>query len=87
MASSVHVIAELEKNRTERLRIALDRYHEQDLIDVRITTQLTDSSGQWVPTKKGIALRIAQLPALLSALQEAQAQAQAKGLLPATGAA
>ena len=79
--SDLHVIASLEKNRRERLRVALDRYQGVDLIDLRITVDLSASSGVQSPTKKGVALRIEQLPALRAALAEAEATARAMGLL------
>lgn len=82
MASNLLVIASLEKNRGERVRVALDRYREVDLIDVRVTVPLSDGTDLWAPTKKGLSLRIGQLPGLIEALQSAAVEAQARGLLP-----
>jgi len=86
MGADLHVIAELEKNRTERVRVALDRWRDVDLIDIRATVLLTETSGQWTPTKKGLSLRIGQLPALIEALQLAEAKARSLGLLETGGA-
>ena len=82
MASNLQVIAELEKNRSERVRVALDKYRDIDLIDVRVVVPLSGGTGLWAPTKKGLSLRIGQLPALIEALQLAAVEAQALGLLP-----
>jgi len=74
------VIAELEKSGRERVRVALDHYAGHDLIDIRISVQLTEGTGLWVPTKKGLSLRIAQLPALRAALADAEVRARAAGM-------
>jgi hypothetical protein len=71
----------LEKNARERVRISLDRYRGVDLIDVRVTVELSSSSGTWVPTAKGLSLRIEQLADLIEALQAAEAEARTRGLL------
>ncbi len=80
-AHGPRVIATLRKNARERLRIAIDRYQGVDLIDLRVTVDLTVSSGIQIPTKKGVSLRVGMLPALIAALQEAAAVARHEGLL------
>lgn len=75
------VIAEFTKNRREMCRVALDNYQGVDLIDLRVTVQLSESSGIWTPTKKGLSLRVEQLPELIAALQEAHQRAIADGLI------
>ena len=75
------VIANLEKNRQERLRIALDQYQGVDLIDIRVTTRMTEATDVWSPTKKGLSLRVVMLPDLIAALQRAEADARALGLI------
>lgn len=72
------VIAVLPKNRRESLRIALDQYQGSNLVDLRV---VVESSGLATPTRKGVALRVEMLPALIGALCDAQAKARAMGLL------
>ena len=75
------VIREISKNRRERLRICLDNYQGHDLIDLRVTTQLTEGTDQWMPTKKGVCVNVALLPELVEALQAAEAKARELGLI------
>jgi hypothetical protein len=75
------IVARLTKNRREQLRIALDRYQGIDLIDLRVTVNLTETSSVQTPTKKGLSLQIGQLPGLIEALQAAQARAVELGLI------
>lgn len=80
MGGNSTIIADLEKNGRERVRVSLDTYAGHDLIDIRVAVQLSEGTGLWAPTKKGISLRIAQLPALRVALAEAESQARAAGM-------
>ena len=77
------IIATLEKNSRELVRIALDEYRGVPLVDVRVMAPAIDPTGLPIPTKKGIALRIELLPELVVALQAAEAEARRLGLLPA----
>jgi hypothetical protein len=60
------IIATLEKNSRESVRIALDEYRGVSLVDVRVMAPAIDPTGLPIPTKKGIALRIELLPELVS---------------------
>lgn len=72
------VVADLEKNATERVRITLTEYNGRDLCDIRVYTEYK-TTGEIGPTKKGVSLRVEMLPALISALTEAHAKAVAAG--------
>ena len=72
------LIADLEKNATERTRVQLVTYNGRHLVDARVFTTYK-SSGQIGPTKKGISVRVDQLPALIAALTEAHSRAAALG--------
>jgi hypothetical protein len=74
-----HVIATIQKNAREELRIALTRFKEYDLISLRVWASGKD--GDAVPTKAGFALRVALLPELRAAIEEAEREARAAGLL------
>ena len=78
--SNLIVIACLPKGRNERVRVSLDRYRGRDLVDIRVTAALTESSGIQTPTKKGVSLAISMLPSLIEALREALQEAQIRGL-------
>lgn len=75
------VIRELTKNKSDVLRIALDQFHGHDLVDIRICTPLTESSGMHVPTKKGVSIRVELIDDLVEALQDARTEAARRGLL------
>lgn len=72
------VIADLEKNASERVRVTLTEYNGRALCDVRVYTEYK-TTGEIGPTKKGVSVRVEMLPALISALTEAHAQATASG--------
>ncbi|MGC2410954.1 MAG: transcriptional coactivator p15/PC4 family protein [Methyloceanibacter sp.] len=74
------VIATIAKNSREMVRIALDEFRGVKLVDIRVMAQMNDPSGQSVPTKKGISLRIELLGELIAALRNAEAEAQRLGL-------
>ena len=75
------IIADLVKNRREHIRIALDNWQGHDLIDIRVTAQFTEGVDVWAPTKKGLSMNVAMIPALREALANAEAKAHELGLL------
>jgi hypothetical protein len=75
------VVYEVQKNKRERVRVALDHFKGHDLIDVRVTVQM-DHDGPYMPTGKGVSLKVEKLPELIAALQVAAAEAAERGLLP-----
>jgi hypothetical protein len=83
--SAPEIIASLEKNSRERVRVALDEYQGVKLIDIRITTELSQGTGIQAPTKKGVALNVAKLPELIDALQQAERRARELGLIASVG--
>ena len=75
-------IATIEKNRSEELRIALKEFKGRDYLDIRTFIEPYADEGQGrVPTKKGATLAVAKLPELIAALQKAEEEARAAGLL------
>lgn len=81
MSTPAIVVAEVQKSSRERVRIALDRFKGHDLIDVRVTVEMTQATGIYMPTGKGVSLKVEKLPELIAALQAAQARAVEEGLL------
>ena len=73
--------AVLRKNMADEIRIELSEFRGHDLINIRIWTDPRNGGSERIPTKAGIACRVALLPEIIEALQQAEAQARARGLL------
>jgi hypothetical protein len=73
------VITHIDKNANEKVRVALDIFHDVRLIDVRVTVALTGTCDVQTPTKRGVSLRVEQLPALIAALIQADFKAKELG--------
>lgn len=75
-------VATINKNRREELRVVLDTFKGQKLLDVRVFAAITATSDTvMAPTKKGISLQASLLPELIEALTAARDTAQAMGWL------
>ncbi len=85
MADALH-IATVPKNGVEEVRVALSSYQGHALVDLRVYAEFGDDDERR-PTKKGVALKVERLPALIGALQAAEAEARARGLLDDGGRA
>ena len=53
----ISVATVIEKNKREQIRIEVNEFRGQDLVDIRVYYQDQDS-GEWKPSKKGIAFRV-----------------------------
>jgi hypothetical protein len=62
------IIAEIEKNATERIRVAVTEYKGHKFVDCRVYYE--DDKGEWRPTKKGIALNSETIREVIEALQK-----------------
>lgn len=73
-------ITTIRKNNFEEVRVALSKFKDHQLLDLRV---YTDKQGETekVPTKKGISVNVTMIPDLLKALTEAHTQAKEHGLL------
>lgn len=80
MTSLPHIIATIEKNQREQVRVALDQYRETKLCDVRVFAEFGVTNTP-TPTKKGLSVRVDLLPVLIEALTKAQAEAVKMGWL------
>jgi hypothetical protein len=74
MSTTGTVIATFEKNRREQVRVILDRFGEYDLVHIRCFVPPKNGEGDFLPTQKGLAVRVEQLGTLISALQKAEAE-------------
>lgn len=62
------LIGEIHKNSTEKIRVTLSEYKGYTFLDVRVYYE--DDSGEWRPTKKGIAISKDNLEPLIKLLNE-----------------
>lgn len=60
------VVYTFPKNRREELRATLTTFNGHELADLRIWAHVDDSD---VPTRKGISVKVGQLPKLLEAVE------------------
>ena len=74
------IVAVVEKNKTEEVRIRLVEYRDKPYLDIRVFVT-SDATGTRLPTKKGVTLAVWKTPALVAALQEAEHAARAAGLI------
>jgi hypothetical protein len=63
------VIAEIGKNAIERVRVRLTEYAGHRLVDARVYFE--GDNGEWVPTKKGLALSAPVAKQVAQAIMEA----------------
>lgn len=74
-------IARFPKNRREEVRVGLDEFNGHQLMTVRAWVIGGAKDGGDIPTKNGLALRVAQLPQLIAALAAVEKEARSAGLL------
>ncbi len=74
------LIGTVPKNGAEEVRVALTSYRGTVIIDVRVFSEFGDAVERR-PTKKGVALPLGRLPALIEKLLIAEAEAERMGLL------
>lgn len=65
------IVAVIAKNAREEIRVVLTNFKGHDLVDVRVFGE-ADGKPVRVPTRKGIAVKPALLPALIAALAKAR---------------
>lgn len=73
------IVADLEKNARELVRVSLEEFKGYRLVSVRLWAR--DPLKGLVPTRQGVSLRLSLLPGLLGALEAATHQARSLGLL------
>jgi hypothetical protein len=72
-------VAEWPRNSRETLRVRLDRYNGQVIVDCR--AWWSDTNGELRPGKCGLTLSVRHLPALAEAVATALSTAQDIGLI------
>lgn len=63
------LVAEVQKNMKEKIRVSIEEYRGTRFIDCRVYFE--DDNGEWRPTKKGIALNSETINEVIEALQKA----------------
>ncbi len=63
------IIGEIQKNTAEKIRVQWETYKGVRFLDVRAYYE--DGSGEWKPTKKGIAIAPDKIDALVDLLKKA----------------
>ena len=70
----------IERGKTVDMRVRFMNWHGKDYCDIR-TFVTSGATTDRVPSRKGIAVPVGLLPELIAALQKAQEEARAAGLL------
>ena len=65
-------IAKFSKNAAEEIIVKLTNFRNRDLIDIRIWNKPLLNEEQPKATKKGICIRVEQIPELLESLKKAE---------------
>ena len=81
MMPSQSALATIRKNALEEIRVGLSEFNGHDLLNIRIWTEPRNGGAERIPTKAGICCNVRLLPELIDALQQAETQARAGGLL------
>jgi len=66
-------IAKIQKNSMEEIRIALQEYEGENLIDMRVWVEV---DGEWIRTRKGLCIRLDLVPELIKALEKVKKQTE-----------
>jgi hypothetical protein len=60
----------IEKGASGRIHIRLSKFHDKDYLDIRNFYE--GDEGQWLPTRKGVAVPVDLYPELMDALNAAK---------------
>ena len=73
-------VAELKISDRERLRVSLCVHKGEPHVDVRLLAPFGGPANEFAPTKTGITLPLAVLPALRTAMMEAERRGRTAGV-------
>ena len=75
-------IRTIRKSQHQQIRTGLSEYEKGgETFDMAYARVYFDDDAEYLPTRNGINVRVELLPELIAALQQAEAEAQAAGLL------
>lgn len=78
-------VTTIRKSNYEECRVGLSEFRGNVRIDVRIWAEPRNGQGDRVATPHGVSLRLESLPELRAAIEAAEREAVARGLLPQGG--
>ncbi len=58
------LVHEFQKNSMEKVKIELGTYNGKEIIDIRVYYKANGAQDNWLPSKKGICLRVDLIPEL-----------------------
>ncbi|RME87861.1 MAG: transcriptional regulator [Candidatus Hydrogenedentota bacterium] len=64
------LLHEFQKNSKEIVRVEISEYRGKKLLNIR--TWFLNDEGQYLPSKKGIAVSVEKIPELIDALKKAK---------------
>ncbi len=73
------IVATIPKNAREELRVSLSEFKGVDLVNLRVWFKAGDDTMR--PGNAGLAMRLDKLPEIITALQAAEREARAQGLV------
>ena len=76
--SNNQVVYEFTKNPMEKVRAELCNFRGKDILNLRVYFDAGDSTEDWRPTKKGLALSVSLIPELKKAVDKAHEVAKAQ---------
>src|SRR5438067_2100392 len=76
-----HRVAIIQKKKLEEIRVELSQFNGHNLVNVGVWAEPRDGGTERIPTKAGIACRVALIPKLIAALAQAELEARDRGLL------
>lgn len=68
------VIGMVQKNSNEKIRVTLDQFNDFKYCDIRVG--VSGNADEFIPTKKGVAVPLHRLPAIIELLTAAHAEAR-----------
>ena len=74
-------IATIPKNTREEIRVQIGEFNGHQLLNIRVWADSREAGAGRVPTKAGVACKVALLPELIAALLAAKTKAESEGLL------
>lgn len=73
------------KNDREEVRVSISKFKGHNLINARVYAQEYRRPEEWVPTKKGLSIKVELLPNLLVLLEKAHDRLVEQKKLPRPG--
>ena len=74
-------ISTIETSKFRELRVSIGEFKGHDMVGLRVwVTPYKGDDSERIPTKNGVSFNVRALPAVITALQEAEQEARMAGL-------